>query len=126
MRERLPENLEKARVLTGHYASTRYDGANGAFIIKGPTKEILRIIACDGTDPDALEWEHVSISCGSRPPFWSEMCFVKNLFWEEEECVIQFHPPKSQYVNCHPFTLHLWRHTKNNFPTPSTHLIGPT
>ena len=42
---------------------------------------------------------------GSRPdpcPTWEEMCFIKNIFWEEEESAMQLHPPKSDYVNNHP------------------------
>ncbi|WP_456813633.1 MULTISPECIES: DUF7694 domain-containing protein [unclassified Bradyrhizobium] len=44
-------------------------------------------------------WEHVAVSTPRRCPNWEEMCFVKDLFWNEEECVMQLHPPHSQYVN---------------------------
>ena len=54
-------------------------------------------------------WEHVSVSLSSRTPTWDEMCYVKNLFWREDETVIQFHPKKSKYANRSPFCLHLWR-----------------
>jgi hypothetical protein len=50
------------------------------------------------------------------------MCFVKDLFWSEHECVVQFHPPRSVYVNNHPFCLHLWH--KPNLPTPPVILVG--
>lgn len=40
-------------------------------------------------------WEHVSVSLSNRCPTWEEMCMVKDIFWGEDECVIQFHPPKS-------------------------------
>jgi len=53
------------------------------------------------------------------------MCFVKNLFWEEEETVIQFHPAKSLYVNHHPFCLHLWKPEEAVIQTPPRYLIGP-
>lgn len=56
-----------------------------------------------------MGWEHVSVSLYNRLPTWDEMCLVKSLFWDEEETVIQFHPKKSQYVNQHPFCLHLWK-----------------
>lgn len=58
-------------------------------------------------DPPA--WEHVSVSSKFGCPTWEEMCWVKDQFWEPEECVIQFHPPHSQYVNVHNHCLHLWR-----------------
>jgi hypothetical protein len=37
------------------------------------------------------------------------MAFVKDLFWHDDECVVQFHPPKSEYINNHPYCLHLWK-----------------
>lgn len=69
---------------------------------------MLRIIS-SGTDPDGLGWEHVSVSLRDRPPSWYEMCRVKELFWSDDETVIQFHPRMSEYVNIHPNVLHLWR-----------------
>jgi len=58
---------------------------------------------------DGKYWEHVSVALPRRCPTWDEMCMVKDIFWGEEECVIQFHPPKSQYVDLHPYCLHLWK-----------------
>jgi len=78
----------------------------------------LRVIANDGTLTD---WEHVSVSTDKRTvcATWYEMCFIKDLFWDSTECVVQFHPAASHYINTHPGCLHLWRHTKG-FPTPPT------
>ena len=54
-------------------------------------------------------WEHVSIElCARRLPTWEEMCYVKDVFWDEEEEVVQIHPKRSQYVNLTE-ALHLWR-----------------
>jgi hypothetical protein len=54
-------------------------------------------------------FEHASVSLKHRNPTWNEMCFVKDLFWEDEECCIQFHPRKSEYVNLHEHCLHIWK-----------------
>lgn len=55
------------------------------------------------------KWEHVSIALyKKRLPTWAEMCEVKNIFWDDEEEVVQIHPKKSQYVNIVE-ALHLWR-----------------
>ena len=70
----------------------------------------LRIISSGATHKGELgEWEHVSVSLAHRCPTWDEMCFVKDLFWMSGECVIQFHPPKSDYINAMPYCLHLWK-----------------
>lgn len=117
--------IEAHRVRVGQWGSDPQDGANGAFMIRGPTGATLRIVASDGVDPVTEGWEHVSVSVANRCPNWIEMCFVKDLFWDEEETVIQFHPPKSEYVNCHRTTLHLWRNLTNAIATPPSILVGP-
>lgn len=71
-----------------------------------------------------MEWEHVSASLPNRCPTWEEMCFVKHLFFEDHETVIQFHPPLSEYVNNHPYCLHLWRNKKDEIKTPPSILVG--
>lgn len=63
------------------------------------------------------DWEHVSVSLPDRCPTWEEMCFIKSLFWNEEDCVVQFHPPKSDYVNVAKNCLHLWKF-KGEMPRP--------
>jgi hypothetical protein len=97
-------------------------GNNGAFEIplEGP---IAFVIASDGQG-----WNHVSVHVmvdgESETPTWDEMCAIKDLFWDEEDCVVQYHPPKSQYVNQHEHTLHLWRPTIQSIPVPNHLLVG--
>lgn len=121
MRSTLPENLERARV-----DGKREWGAYGKFHIQGPCGEKLLIVASGGDDDDlaAGGWEHVSVSTRRRIPNWTEMNFVKDLFWDDDECVVQFHPSRSEYVNNHAFVLHMWRHKKAQFPTPPSILVG--
>lgn len=59
-----------------------------------------------------------------RTPTWSEMSFVKDVFWGEEDMVMQLHPPKSEYVNNHPHVLHLWRPTEQIIPIPPAIFVG--
>lgn len=60
-----------------------------------------------------------------RCPTWEEMCYIKSLFWDDTDCVIEFHPAKADYVSCHPYCLHLWRPTDQAFPTPDPIMVGP-
>jgi hypothetical protein len=118
MRSKFPERLEMNRILGGLYASHPGD-CFGAFRITSPTGGSLLIIASDGDDGIVSQgWEHVSVSLKHRTPNWQEMAFVKDLFWNDDECVVQFHPPKSEYVNHHPNCLHLWRHKDGHKPPP--------
>jgi hypothetical protein len=118
---------EKNRMRTGIFGSSEADGNNGYFTFLTDSKRtlfglkhrIMVVIASDG-----MGWEHVSASFDDRCPTWEEMCRVKDLFWDPEDCVIQYHPPKSEYVNRHPYTLHLWRKAGKNLATPPKELIG--
>lgn len=70
------------------------------------------------------EFEHVSVSLAHRCPTWEEMCKVKDLFWDDDDVVVQFHPAKSEYVNLAKTCLHLWRWTKGTFPQPNKIEVG--
>jgi len=98
--------------------SSDADGNNGAFIIIFEGRE-LQCIASDGEG-----WDHVSVSLSNRCPNWREMSYIKNLFWDEEDTVIQFHPPKSEYINNLPYCLHLWRPQDIKIPLPPSILVG--
>jgi hypothetical protein len=62
-------------------------------------------------------WDHVSVYLESRCPTWDEMCMIKDLFFESEKTVVQYHPPKSEYVNVAKYCLHLWAY-KGSMPRP--------
>lgn len=99
-------------------------GNNGAFKIPLSGRTTAFAIASDGEG-----WEHVSVSCRvdnkkDKTPTWAEMCKIKSMFWDDEDCVIQYHPQKSAYVNNHKHTLHLWRPIGVELPQPKTILVG--
>jgi hypothetical protein len=48
---------------------------------------------------------------------------IKDIFWGEEEAVMQIHPPASEYVNIHPYCLHLWKPIGIEFPRPDKMLV---
>jgi hypothetical protein len=111
------------RVRTGPESSPDSYGNNGAFRIILSTGAVAFVIASDG-----LGWEHVSVSLllrrHERCPTWEEMCEVKALFWDHEDCVIEYHPPESEYRNRHPYCLHLWRPVGQEIPRPDPRLVG--
>lgn len=118
---------EKYRLRKGEWASDlAIDGLNGAgFIPVRSSRAPLKFIASDGTDmPGEWRWEHVSVSLPNRCPTWEEMCFVKSLFWDDEDAVMQLHPPRSTWVNNHSFCLHLWRPVGAAIPLPPEFMVG--
>jgi len=113
--------------ITGNHAfkSDVSFGNNGAFRI--PIDKSIGIeafvIASDGHG-----WEHVSVTIKedgkSETPTWEEMCVIKELFWDDTDCVVQYHPPKSEHVNMHEHCLHLWRPTELPLPMPPSVMVG--
>ena len=80
-----------------------------------------QVIADDGYS--SSEWEHVSASTKTRCLTWEEMCEIKDIFFNEDEAVIQIHPPQSEYVNNHEYCLHLWRPKTKEIPLPPKDLV---
>lgn len=113
--------LNKCRLKSGPYGSTESDGFNGFFclLVNGLKIKVLSGIGCG--------WHHVSVSIhdSDQPPSWSVMCQVKDLFYEPEDWVVQYHPAKSEYVNFHLGVLHLWKCLDREMPTPPSILVGP-
>ena len=64
------------------------------------------------------DWDHVSVSHPRRTPGWDEMCLIKDIFFDKDECVLQYHPSETEYVNMHPHCLHLWKPQNVEFPIP--------
>ena len=109
---------EKYRIRSGRAGSDESYGNNGAFEVKLRHGQTVFVIASD-----QLSWEHVSVSRRDRCPTWDEMCLIKDIFWDEEECVVQFHPPRSQYVDTHPYCLHLWKKIGETYETPPKEFV---
>lgn len=95
------------------------DSKSGAFKIYVNGKSFFVIASSDGG------WEHVSVSPKNqkRCPTWEEMCTVKDMFFEPEEVVMQLHPAHSEYVNNHPYCLHLWRPLEREIPLPPVEFV---
>lgn len=99
-------------------------GNGWSLVERGPdgfamdSRDGLRLIASYGDG-----WDHVSVSRRDRAPTWDEMCRVKDLLFDLEDCVIQYHPPRSKYVNIHPFCLHLWRPQGQRIPIPPKWMV---
>lgn len=114
---------EKYRIKQGPMRTSIEDGPNGAFRAKSPHRNLkLTIIASNGAG-----WEHVSVSIREKPgvmPTWKEMCWVKDLFWDKSEAVVQFHPPHNAYVNNVRNCLHLWRKVGQDWDLPDEFLVG--
>lgn len=100
-------------------AYTAPDGGCGEILQLG--KRWASVIWSNGAG-----WDHVSVAPYNRRvvPTWDDMCRLKDMFFREDEIAVQYHPPKSEYVNNVPNCLHLWRPTEAEMPTPPAILVG--
>ena len=111
----LQEITESKRVLVGR---TGIDGGSGEIhfaLWKGT------VVWSNGGG-----WEHVSVCPYKKriTPSWDDMCKIKEIFFRDDECVVQYHPPKSEYVNNMPNCLHLWRPLDQEMPMPPSIMVG--
>lgn len=97
---------------------TGEDGGMGRIYLNGIRLKPASIVWSFGDG-----WDHVSIAYPNRCPTWDEMCKVKDLFFDKDETVVQFHPKKGEYVNLHPYCLHLWRQQGSEFELPAQRLV---
>jgi len=121
MRRPVLHQVEMARVRGGRMGSDETFGPNGMFMFRRERghKTELKVISSDGGG-----WEHVSVSTETRCPTWEEMDFIKGMFWDDDECVMQLHPPRSEWVNNHQYCLHLWKPIGDDIPRPPSEYVG--
>lgn len=80
---------------------------------------ILKVIASRG-----MGWDHVSVSLPERTPNYEEMDFVRFVFWNPDETVMQLHVSVSDHVNMASTCLHLWRPQNVEIPRPPKIMVG--
>jgi hypothetical protein len=117
----MEKTLEKFRYKSGQWASKEGDNYGLFFIKKKVGDKPLKVLCAPMGEQ---EWDHVSVSLPDRCPTWNEMCYIKELFWGDDTTVIQYHPPKKEYINNHPYCLHLWRNNKEEIKTPLSIHVG--
>lgn len=112
MKSKPSKAIERFRIIKGVLASNRSYGNNGAFRVKYKGRIYKVIISDEGG------WDHVSVSLQNRIPTWREMCVIKDIFFEDIEVVVQYHPAKENYINDHEYVLHMWRCQDKPMPIP--------
>lgn len=80
------------------------DSAGGAAYVNRDSR--LKVIRSKATYSDG-NWVHVSLSRSNRLPTWGDLKVVKQAFLGDVTA-IQVLPKAQNFVNVHPFCLHLW------------------
>lgn len=87
-----------------------------------PTPPDAKLLPMSNSGVEYFEWNemrvirstdggqlHISMSFFDRSPDYSEMKAVRYAFAPDDLYMAQVFPPKSEFVNVHPFCHHLWQ-----------------
>jgi len=127
MKKKPPKTVAAYRIRMGPMRSDESYGNNGQFLMPYPdgSSDLLLVQISDGGG-----WDHASVTVrtvdgntAGRCPTWEEMCYVKEVFFRPDECVVQYHPPKSVNINAHDHCLHLWRPQNEHVVMPPTYMV---
>lgn len=66
------------------------------------------VIVSRAIELDGRQWTHFSVGHPHRLPSWDDLVRFKEAFLGPESKAIQVLAPRSQWVNIHPYVLHLW------------------
>lgn len=66
------------------------------------------IILTTVQESGGAEWYHVSYSRPDRVPSHEDTCAVRAAMFRPDALVIAVYPPVDEYINQHPYCLHLW------------------
>lgn len=106
--------FDRNRVDMSYYYGSIGDGKNGVFEFNINGKQYFAVASVGGG------WDHVSISTSNEVPSVDMMETFKQMFFKENETVVEYHPKKSEYVNNFDYCLHLWRPNKEEMKLPDS------
>lgn len=93
----------KPRVLPGNYRQLE-DYANAGYFTRADGMTIISEVA----EYEKRLWLHVSCAFADRLPSWADLREVKTVFCGPKRLALSIQPSEAEYVNVHPYVLHLW------------------
>jgi hypothetical protein len=84
----------------------------------------LQILATVQPDADGTPWYHVSYSLIDKTPTHEQTCMVRTAMFRPDVVVVAVFPPVDEYVNLHPFCLHLWQRLTKDRLIPDLRVDG--
>lgn len=76
-------------------------------VFRNTLSGLVVVMSTDIMD-DGKRFLHVSCSYRDRLPSWKDLKTVKDIFFGEDREAFQVLPKQEDYVNLHPYCLHLW------------------
>lgn len=106
---------QDSRVMARIYQKTPGIGSKG--------RGYLRVIT-EVAEREGAPWSHVSMSHHACLPTWEEILEAKVLLLGDR-LAIQVLPPKDEYINLHPYVLHLWCKLEGPRLVPDFRVFSP-
>lgn len=104
---------ESYRIRHGRLGSDDSFDSNGYFLVPYKEEFLLCLIS------DSGGWDHVNISLPARTPNWEEIEFVRDIFFDAQDIVVIYSPPRLFPYVTNPFHIHMWRRQGHQFPIPN-------
>lgn len=95
------------------------------------SQRTLKVIISYADHSDGKRWVHLSVSARDlqdvlgnhsnpvgRVPTWDELVEVKEAFLGADSKAVMVLPPRSEWVNIHPFVHHMWMCVESENPLP--------
>lgn len=77
------------------------------------------VIMSGRIETDGKKWLHVSVAHATRLPSWELLKEIKRIFIGRERQAIQILPNEKNYINKHPYCLHLFCCIDEPDPVPN-------
>lgn len=84
------------------------DAFDGAVYAYRAIEGFMTVILSVAREEDGRRWLHVSLARPERLPSWDDLRMIKDLFIGKDKLAVQVLPPTSNWVNEHPYCLHLF------------------
>lgn len=68
-----------------------------------------------------LNWWHQQLKVF---PTWDEMCAIKDIFFNDDEAIIEIHPSDEYKIYEKDYTIDLWKPLNKELPLPNPDLVG--
>ncbi len=83
-------------------------GYDGAVFEYSGIRGYMTVILSTARERDGRKWLHVSVAHPEKIPSWDTLKTVKTIFIGRNRVALQVLPSETEYVNHHPFCLHLF------------------
>lgn len=109
----------KPRVLPAGYQCVD-DYANAAFYRRADCMSVIAEVA----EYQKRLWLHVSCAYVDKLPSWADLREAKTVFCGPKRLALSIIPSEAEYVNIHPYVLHLWCPLDHD-PIPDFRKLSP-